>query len=77
MSSSQSTQEEIRKAISLVKGSDYSDFDLNAPLELDSINRISLISELENVFEKEINFEEFSPETFDNIANLTQFIDNI
>lgn len=72
-----STQEEIRKALSLVKGDDYSDFDPNAPLYLDSINRISLISELENAFEKEINIEEFSPEIFDNIANLTHFIDSI
>jgi acyl carrier protein len=72
-----STQAGIRNALSLVKGEDYSDFDPNAPLDLDSINRISLISELENAFETEINVEEFSPEIFDNIANLTQFMDSL
>ncbi|GAB6141092.1 hypothetical protein JCM14076_18210 [Methylosoma difficile] len=67
----------VRNLVSLVKGESYEGYDENAPLELDSINRISLISEIENELDQEIDFDAFSPEIFSSLANLCKFIEEI
>lgn len=77
MTINQATLDKVCQALALIKGNDYSTFDPNEALDLDSINRISLLSELENVFEAEINMDSITPEAFFSLASLVELIDGI
>jgi len=64
----------IKKAVSEIVGRDVSGFLETDPLELDSIHRITLIVELENIFDVIISDENLVPEVFDTIGSLATFV---
>jgi acyl carrier protein len=47
------------------------------PLYLDSINRISLLVELENTFQMQVDTESVVPESFHSLASLAGLIDSL
>ena len=67
----------IKKAISEIVGRDISDFSGKEPLGLDSIHRISLIVDLENIFDVIINDENLVPEVFETIGSLATFVEGL
>lgn len=77
MSNVDSILELVRQSVERVTRNNYKDFDPEAPLNLDSINRISLIVELENTFQVELDSAEAPPEIFHSLATLASFIANL
>jgi len=69
--------EVVRQTVERVTRKSLSALADDAPLELDSINRISLIVELENTFEIELDSVEISPEAFFSLASLAELIHSI
>lgn len=74
MSELEKTQNLVRQSVERVTRKALADYVLNTPLELDSINRISLIVDLENTFEVELDSADMPPETFNSIGSLSNFI---
>lgn len=69
-----STLDSLRSAIERVTGKDCSAIGAEEDLNLDSINRISLIVEMENLFEIELGDDSVVPEIFQNLASLAAFV---
>jgi acyl carrier protein len=70
------TIETIREAVSRVTGRDLVSIGAQDPLGLDSINRITLIVELEHLFQKALDTEQATPEAFDTLAALAAFVES-
>ena len=66
--------ERLRAAVGRIKDADLSGFDPNESLNLGSVERISLIVELENEFGVELG-ESVTPEAFDSLASLSALLD--
>jgi acyl carrier protein len=77
MSAKPETIAAVREAVTRVAGRDLSQHAADAPLDLDSINRISLVVELENVFGIEIDTGATGPELFDTLDSLAAYIDGL
>ncbi len=77
MDSSDNTLEIIKEAITRVTGRDLANQELDAPLELDSINRITLIVELEHAFQKPLDSEQVTPEAFNTLASMVELIQSL
>lgn len=77
MSEKRNTIELVREVIERVTGSDLSSTSVDQSLGLDSINRITLLVELEHALEKPIDSENLTPEAFESIATLATFLDNL
>lgn len=67
------TLEQVRCAVARIKEQDLAGYGPDDNLDLDSINRISLLAELENVFEIEIS--EVEPEVFESLASLSKLVE--
>ncbi|MGZ8096014.1 MAG: acyl carrier protein [Methylosarcina sp.] len=77
MSQNQHTIELVREVVERVTGTDLSGRSVDQPLGLDSINRITLLVELEHAIEKPLDSETMTPETFESVKTLAEFIDNL
>jgi acyl carrier protein len=77
MSQNQNTIELVREVVERVTGTDLSDHSVDQPLGLDSINRITLLVELEHAIEKPLDSETMTPETFESVKTLAEFIDSL
>lgn len=77
MSQNQNTIELVREVVERVTGNDLSASSVDQSLGLDSINRITLLVELEHAIEKPLDSETMTPETFESIKTLAEFIDNL
>jgi acyl carrier protein len=77
LDSSDNTLEIIKEAITRVTGRDLANQELDAPLELDSINRITLIVELEHAFQKPLDSEQVTPEAFNTLASMVELIQSL
>ena len=66
--------ETLKLAISSVTQLNYDDFNTTQPLNLDSIQRISLIVALEESFDIEIDSEEMDADVFNSLDSLLTFI---
>lgn len=71
----QETIDRIREAVTQVTGRDLSGLSATDPLGLDSINRITLLVELENTFQKAIDSAEVTPESFETLDALARMVD--
>jgi acyl carrier protein len=69
------TLEAVRGAIARVKDADLSAVRAEDQLNLDSVERISLIAELENTFNMELSLDAVTPESFESLSTLAQLID--
>lgn len=74
MSANTQTIESLRETLTKVVKKDFSETAIDEVLNLDSINRISLIVELEWVFDIEIDSDGLDPEVFETINSLASFI---
>lgn len=72
---SSSVLEQIRAAVAAITETDLSGHAPEQALTLDSIARITLIAELENLFGLELAEEDTMPETFESLATLTAMIE--
>ena len=70
------TLEQIRQVVAQLTEVDLSGHRPEQPLQLDSISRISLIAELENLFSIELGEDDVSPEMFESLATLTAKVRN-
>lgn len=75
MSSHQEIIASLRETLTKVCKKDFSTIEPDAPLNLDSINRISLIVELEWVHDIEIESDELDPEVFDTLNALSAYVE--
>lgn len=64
----------VREAVSQVTEKSLQGVNQDDDLRLDSINRISLIAELENVFQVELSGESVAPEAFVNLKSLCALV---
>lgn len=71
------TLELVRGAIERITGTDAAQIEATKPLNLDSINRISLLVELENTFQMQLGTEDVGPESFESLASLATLIDTL
>ena len=74
MSNNNEILEKVRQSVGRITRKDYTDFDVAAALELDSKNRISLVVDLENTFQVELDTTEVPPEIFYSLTALTNFM---
>ena len=74
---SENTLNAVRNTVANVIGDDLSSYSADQNLELDSINRITLIAELENEFDIVIEDGSFEPEVFNTLGTLTNFVDGM
>lgn len=72
----ETTIDALRAAVERVASKDCQDISPDEDLNLDSINRISLIVEIENVFDIELDTEAIVPEVFQTLASLAAFVDS-
>ena len=77
MSSKAQIIESLRETLTKVVKKDFSTVDVNESLNLDSINRISLIVELEWVYDIEIDSDGLDPEVFDTLNSLAGYIEGL
>ena len=77
MSSKAQIIESLRETLTKVVKKDFSTVDVNESLNLDSINRISLIVELEWVYDIEIDSDGLDPEVFDTLNSLAAYIEGL
>ena len=77
MSSKAQIIESLRETLTKVVKKDFSMVDVNESLNLDSINRISLIVELEWVYDIEIDSDGLDPEVFDTLNSLAGYIEGL
>lgn len=75
MSSQQEIITSLRATLTKVCKKDFSTIEADAPLNLDSINRISLIVELEWVHDIEIESDELDPEVFETLNALSAYVE--
>ncbi|OFC71051.1 acyl carrier protein [Alteromonas confluentis] len=75
MSSQQEIITSLRATLTKVCKKDFSTIETDAPLNLDSINRISLIVELEWVHDIEIESDELDPEVFETLNALSTYVE--
>ena len=69
--------EMLKSTVGQIKGEDISNVETSSPLELDSINRITLIAEMENVFDISISDQDLEPDTFHSIDSLNTFVSGV
>lgn len=67
--------DKVRKAVEAIKQVDLSTTAVDADLGLDSINRITLIAELELTLDLEIDSGTITPEVFTSLASLVAWIE--
>lgn len=72
----QSILETIREILERISSKDHSTTNPDTSLHLDSIIRLSMIVEIENHFEIEIETSEIEPEIFDSLDSLSSFVDS-
>lgn len=77
MSSKAQIIESLRETLTKVVKKDFSEVGVDESLNLDSINRISLIVELEWVYDIEIDSDGLDPEVFDTLNSLAGFIEGL
>lgn len=77
MSSKAQIIESLRETLTKVVKKDFSDVAVDESLNLDSINRISLIVELEWVYDIEIDSDGLDPEVFDTLNSLAGYIEGL
>lgn len=77
MSSRAQIIESLRETLTKVVKKDFSQVDADESLNLDSINRISLIVELEWVYDIEIDSDGLDPEVFDTLNSLAGYIEGL
>tara|TARA_Y100000780_G_C13501397_1_gene346236 strand:- start:253 stop:501 length:249 start_codon:yes stop_codon:yes gene_type:complete len=77
MSSRAQILESLRETLTKVVKKDFSETDADESLNLDSINRISLIVELEWVYDIEIDSDGLDPEVFDTLNALAGYIEGL
>ena len=70
----QETLEAVRGAVARVRETDLSAVAPADNLNLDSVDRIGLIAELENVFAIELPSEAIVPEAFESLSSLAALI---
>lgn len=70
-----SVLEQIRSTVAAITENDLSGHAPEQALALDSIARITLIAELENLFGLELAEDDTLPETFESLASLTTMIE--
>jgi acyl carrier protein len=68
------TLEAVRGAVARVRETDMSSVQPADNLNLDSVDRIGLIAELENVFAIELPSEAIVPEAFESLSSLAELI---
>lgn len=71
-----STLNLLRDAVARVCEKDLSGVKPEDPLHLDSVDRIGLIAELENVFEIELDSDDIVPELFDTLSTLLSLVES-
>ncbi|MBF0381720.1 MAG: acyl carrier protein [Magnetococcales bacterium] len=76
MNDSTEILERVRKSVARVIERVLDDLDPEEKLELDSISRIGVITELENEFEIEFG-DDITPECFETLATLTTYVKSI
>jgi acyl carrier protein len=69
------TLELVRDAVARIKEADLAGVGAGDGLNLDSVDRIGLIAELENVFGLELPSEAIAPEVFESLATLAVMVD--
>ena len=69
------TLELVRDAVARIKEADLSGVGPGDGLNLDSVDRIGLIAELENVFGLELPSDAIAPEVFETLATLATLVD--
>ena len=67
----------IKNAITVIVGQDFSNYSATDPLNLDSIHRITLVVELENIFDVIISDENLTPEVFETIESLAVYVEGL
>jgi len=67
--------ETVRAAVEKITHRNLHDIGADLPLKLDSLSRITLVLELENRFEMELDSDSLLPEVFDTLGSLAAFID--
>lgn len=77
MTYSAETLQQVSGAVTRVTSRDLTGMSADAPLNLDSISRISLLVELENTFQMQVDTENVEPESFHTLATLAQLIDSL
>lgn len=77
MSSKAQIIESLRETLTKVVKKDFSEVAVDESLNLDSINRISLIVELEWVYDIEIDSDGLDPEVFDTLNSLAGYIEGL
>ena len=75
MEYSEDTLAKVKEAVAVVMRRDMADHEPDQELSLDSINRITLIAELENKFSMEILLEDMQPEMFSSLAAISDFVE--
>ena len=71
-----STLDLVRDAVARVCEKDLALVQPGDQLHLDSVDRIGLIAELENVFAIELDSEDIVPELFDSLSTLTALVES-
>lgn len=77
MSNRAETISSLRECLNKVAKKNFDSIEENEALHLDSINRISLIVELEWVCDVEIDSGELEAEVFDTLSSLAEFIEKL
>jgi acyl carrier protein len=71
------TLQQVRGAVARVTFRDLTGISADEPLNLDSVSRISLLVELENTFQLQVDSESVEPESFYDLASLAGLIDSL
>ncbi|MEO9946923.1 MAG: phosphopantetheine-binding protein [Paraglaciecola sp.] len=77
MSNKSEIMSSLKECLTKVVKKDFSEFSSDDSLHLDSINRISLIVELEWVYDVEIDSASLEPEVFDTLGSLASYIEKL
>ena len=75
MTYSEETLGRIRELVGVITRNDMTNVKPDDDLSLDSIGRITLMTELENVFDMEISQDEMLPEMFQSLATIASFVE--
>jgi len=75
MSDNQQTLQQVRQIVGAIKKIDLSAHPIDEALQLDSIERITLLVELENNFQAEFDASSIMPESFESLASLIQLVE--
>jgi acyl carrier protein len=67
--------ETVRVAVAKVTRRDLNGVEANTPLKLDSLSRITLVLELENRFGVELDSDAMTPEVFETLESLAEFVE--